>query len=90
MKKKKIKNSLDMQERAKKRVPGGTQLLSKRSEMFAPNQWPGYFSSASGVHVYDLDNNKYLDYEDLTQIDVITFSQEKFTPNINVDKIASS
>jgi len=61
MKKKKIKNSLDMQERAKKRVPGGTQLLSKRSEMFAPNQWPGYFSSASGVHVYDLDNNKYLD-----------------------------
>ena len=50
-----------MQKRAKKRVPGGTQLLSKRSEMFAPNQWPGYFSSADGAHIYDLDNNKYLD-----------------------------
>ena len=41
--KREIKNSLEMQKRAKRRVPGGTQLLSKRSEMFAPNQWPGYF-----------------------------------------------
>ncbi len=59
--KREIKNSLEMQKRAKRRVPGGTQLLSKRSEMFAPNQWPGYFSSASGVDVYDLDGNRYLD-----------------------------
>ena len=58
---KKIKNSLAMQKRAKMRIPGGTQLLSKRSEMFAPNHWPGYFSEAKGVHITDLDGNSYLD-----------------------------
>ncbi len=50
-----------MQKRARQRIPGGTQLLSKRPEMFAPNQWPGYFSSAKGVHIQDLDDNEYLD-----------------------------
>jgi len=53
--------SLDLQSRARKRIPGGTQLLSKRPEMFAPGQWPGYYSRAEGVHVWDLDDNKYMD-----------------------------
>ena len=30
---------LEMQERAKKYIPGKTQLLSKRPEMFAPGVW---------------------------------------------------
>jgi len=59
--KNKITSSLQMQKRARQRIPGGTQLLSKRPEMFAPNQWPGYFSSAKGVHIQDLDGNEYLD-----------------------------
>lgn len=54
-------NSLNMQKRAKKRIPGGTQLLSKRSEMFAPDQWPGYYSKAKGVETWDLDGKKYID-----------------------------
>ena len=48
-------------EKAKKIIPGGTQLLSKRAEMFLPNQWPSYFQKAKGVYVWDLDGNKYLD-----------------------------
>ena len=36
-------------------------LLSKRSEMFLPNQWPSYFSKAKGCEVWDLDGNKYTD-----------------------------
>ena len=28
---------------AKQRIPGGTQLLSKRPEMFAPDVWPAYY-----------------------------------------------
>ena len=36
---------------AKKIIPGGNQLLSKRSEMFAPNVWPNYFSKAKGEEV---------------------------------------
>ena len=33
-------------ERAKLLIPGGTQLLSKRPEMFAPGQWPAYYREA--------------------------------------------
>jgi glutamate-1-semialdehyde 2,1-aminomutase len=47
--------------RAKLRIPGGTQLLSKRPEMFLPEQWPSYYNRARGVEVWDLDGNKYID-----------------------------
>jgi len=47
--------------RAKKVIPGGNMLLSKRAEMFAPDQWPAYFSKAKGCDVWDLDQNKYTD-----------------------------
>ena len=33
--------------RAKKIIPGGTQLLSKRPEMFLPDQWPAYYAGSS-------------------------------------------
>jgi glutamate-1-semialdehyde aminotransferase len=46
---------------AKKMIPGGTQLLSKRPEMFAPEMWPAYYSKAKGTKVWDLDGNKYID-----------------------------
>lgn len=47
--------------RAKQIIPGGTQLLSKRPEQFAPNQWPPYFSKAKGCEIWDLDGNHYYD-----------------------------
>ena len=47
--------------RAKKAIPGGNMLLSKRPEMFLPNQWPTYFSKAKGCKVWDLDGNEYID-----------------------------
>lgn len=56
-----LSKNLEMQKRAKERIPGGTQLLSKRPEMFAPGQWPGYYDKAKGVEVWDLDGNKYVD-----------------------------
>ena len=56
-----IERSLAMQERARARIPGMTQLLSKRPDMFAPGVWPGYYSKARGAEVWDLDGNKYLD-----------------------------
>ncbi len=48
-------------EHAKQRIPGGTQLLSKRPEMFAPEQWPAYFRKAQGCEVWDLDDRHYFD-----------------------------
>ena len=42
--------------KAKDLIPGGTQLLSKRTEMFAPDIWPAYYSKAKGCKVWDMDN----------------------------------
>ena len=47
--------------KAKNLIPGGTQLLTKRPEMFLPDQWPSYYAKASGAEVWDLNNNKYID-----------------------------
>ena len=47
--------------RAKHVIPGGNMLLSKRAEMFLPEQWPAYFSKAKGCKVWDLDGKEYID-----------------------------
>lgn len=47
--------------RAKRVIPGGNMLLSKRAEMFLPEQWPAYFSKSKGCHVWDLDGREYID-----------------------------
>lgn len=47
--------------RAKRVIPGGNMLLSKRPEMFLPERWPTYFSKTKGVKVWDLDGNEYID-----------------------------
>ena len=47
--------------RAKKIIPGGNMLLSKRPEMFLPDFWPSYYSKSKGCNVWDLDNNKFID-----------------------------
>ncbi len=46
---------------AKQIIPGGTQLLSKRPEMFAPEQWPAYYREARGCEVIDIEGNRYID-----------------------------
>ena len=46
---------------AKEIIPGGTQLLTKRPEMFLPDFWPAYYSKAKGCQVWDLDGNKFID-----------------------------
>ena len=48
-------------EEAKKIIPGGTQLLSKRPEMFLPDLWPAYYSRAKGCRIWDLDGKEYID-----------------------------
>ena len=47
--------------RAKRLIPGGNMLLSKRAEMFLPDQWPAYFSKAKGCKVWDLDGREFID-----------------------------
>jgi len=47
--------------KAKQLIPGGNMLLSKRAEMFLPEQWPAYYSKARGCRVWDLDGHEYID-----------------------------
>jgi len=47
--------------KAKKIIPGGNMLLSKRSEMFLPDIWPSYYSKAKGCKVWDLDGRELID-----------------------------
>jgi glutamate-1-semialdehyde 2,1-aminomutase len=46
---------------AKALIPGGTQLLSKRPEMFAPGHWPAYYEQAIGCEVVDADGRRFID-----------------------------
>jgi len=48
-------------QKAKKIIPGGNGLLSKRPDRYLPNFWPTYFSKSKGINVWDLENNKYQD-----------------------------
>lgn len=47
---------------AKQLIPGGTQLVSKRPEQYAPDKWPAYFAEARGCELFDLDGRRYLDF----------------------------
>ncbi|MEE2876144.1 MAG: aminotransferase class III-fold pyridoxal phosphate-dependent enzyme [Chloroflexota bacterium] len=47
--------------RAKRVIPGGNMLLSKRPEMFLPDKWPAYFDKAQGCEVWDLEGKRYID-----------------------------
>ena len=57
----KLKKGALLWNKAKKIIPGGTQLFSKRPELMAPNQWPPYYEKAKGAYVWDIDGKKYLD-----------------------------
>ena len=47
--------------KAKSIIAGGNMLLSKRPEMFLPDQWPSYFSKTKGCKVWDLEGREYID-----------------------------
>ena len=56
-----MSTSQELYKKAKDLIPGGTQLLSKRPEMYLPGQWPSYYQKAKGVDIWDMEGNKYTD-----------------------------
>jgi len=46
---------------ARQIIPGGTQLFSKRPELFAPDQWPAYYEEARGCEIIDTQGRCYVD-----------------------------
>ena len=57
----KISDGQKLWSRAKRIIPGGNMLLSKRSELFLPGGWPVYFSKTTGCKVWDISNKEYID-----------------------------
>lgn len=47
--------------RARRLIPGGTQLFSKRPELHLPGGWPPYHASARGCEITDLDGRAFID-----------------------------
>jgi glutamate-1-semialdehyde 2,1-aminomutase len=42
-------------------IPGGTQLISRRPQLYAPGLTPPYVARGKGAYFWDLDGNEYLD-----------------------------
>ena len=62
MKKPKITNSNKLYNKANKIIPGGSQTFSKGVTQFVEGFAPKYLHRGKGAHVWDVDQNKYLDY----------------------------
>lgn len=56
-----LNSGSNLWQRAKSLIPGGSMLLSKRSEMFLPAGWPAYFDRTSGCTIWDLDGREFRD-----------------------------
>ena len=56
-----MRTGQNLYKKAKSIIPGGTMLLSKRPEMYLPDNWPSYFSKSKDCTVWDLDGNKLID-----------------------------
>ena len=77
--------------KAKKIIPGGNQLLSKRSELFLPNHWPAYYKKAKGVKIWDLDSRQFYDFAGMGTLSCILGYADKDVNNsvINAIKLSS-
>lgn len=53
---------LDLYERSKKVIVGGTNLLSKRPELWVIDNWPNYYTYAKGCKIVSVDGKKYYDF----------------------------
>lgn len=57
-----LTRSLALLEEARKLVPGVTQSLMKRPEMFCLGSFPVYLEGGQGALVRDVDGNEFIDY----------------------------
>lgn len=46
---------------AKKLIPGGNMILSKRPQMMLPDHWPVYYKQTKGCKIRDIDGNEFYD-----------------------------
>jgi glutamate-1-semialdehyde 2,1-aminomutase len=57
-----VEHSMEVYERARKLIPGVTQLISRRPARAALGVSPIYASHAKGCRIWDIDGNEYVDW----------------------------
>lgn len=57
-----MKNSKKFLYRAKKLIPALSQTFSKAPYSYVEGVYPTYLAKGKGSHVFDVDNNQYIDY----------------------------
>lgn len=57
-----VARSMEIYQHAVERIPGGTQLISRRPSRFAYGVSPIYAERAKGAHLWDVDGNEYVDW----------------------------
>ena len=57
-----MKNSKKFLRRAKNLIPALSQTFSKAPYSYVEGVYPTYLSRGKGSHVFDVDNNEYIDY----------------------------
>ena len=62
IKKRNLSESEHLWKRAIEIIPRGTQTLSKGPDQFVDGVAPKYLEQGLGCHVWDVDNNEYIDY----------------------------
>lgn len=82
-------SGLSLYNLAKNLIPGGTQLLSKRPEMFAPDVWPSYYSKAKGFQIWDLEGREFFDMSIMAVGACIIGYADDEIDEIVIDKIKS-
>ena len=75
-------NGKKLWKKAKKIIPGGNMLLSKRSEMFAPDQWNSYFKKSKKYSVWSLDGKKYIDMFFGVGTNILGYCNEKIDTKV--------
>ena len=50
---------------AKKLIPGGNGLLSKRPNRYLPDYWPTYFKKAKDIKIKSLNNKNFIDMSNM-------------------------
>jgi glutamate-1-semialdehyde aminotransferase len=58
----KLKKSFQYLKIAERRIPSLTQTFSKAAFTFVKGAYPVYADHAKGSHIFDVDNNEYIDY----------------------------
>ncbi|MBI04291.1 MAG: aminotransferase class III [Pelagibacteraceae bacterium] len=68
--------------KAKKIIPGGSMLFSKKAELWLPDRWPTYFKKSKDINIWDLNDNRYKDFLFAVGTNILGYSNEEIDDEV--------